>query len=181
MAINLLKTRYPLKSTITKLTSSLSYSPTLRKDAEQMKNDLVLLNPKEAEYRKKLQEGYITMDGPSNLASINGIPEEHIKNRRVRIYEPAKNCMQSGTDNVKHWQMDFETRDRWENPLMGWCSTGDPLSNMVLKFATKEDAITHCEKNGWQWFLQECTIKPAKSKNYGINFSWNARTRTSTK
>ena len=43
--------------------------------------------------------------------------------RRVRIYQTAKNAMQSGTDNVGKWQMEFDTRQRWENPLMGWTST----------------------------------------------------------
>lgn len=31
--------------------------------------------------------------------------------------------MQSGTNNIGHWEMEFETRERWENPLMGWSST----------------------------------------------------------
>lgn len=36
---------------------------------------------------------------------------------------PAKNAMQSGTDNIGQWEMEFDTRERWENPLMGWAST----------------------------------------------------------
>lgn len=51
------------------------------------------------------------------------MPEEQIKSRKVRIYEPPKNCMQSGTNNIGHWEMDFDTKERWENPLIGWCST----------------------------------------------------------
>lgn len=35
---------------------------------------------------------------------------------------PAKNAMQSGTDNIGFWQIEFETRERWENPLIGWSS-----------------------------------------------------------
>ena len=58
-----------------------------------------------------------------NLAPINGIPEEHVKTRLVRIFKPAKNAMQSGTDNTHAWQIEFDTRERWENPLMGWAST----------------------------------------------------------
>lgn len=30
--------------------------------------------------------------------------------------------MQSGTNNIQRWEMEFETRERWENPLMGWSS-----------------------------------------------------------
>jgi len=63
---------------------------------------------------------------------IQGVPEEHIKERYVRIYRPAKNPMQSGTANIKRWKIEFETRQRWENSLMGWASSGDPLSNMQV-------------------------------------------------
>lgn len=65
---------------------------------------------------------------------------------------------------------------------MGWSSTGDPLSNMQVEFNTKEEAIAHCEKYGWKWFIDsEEKPKPKRVKNYGINFSWNKRTRVSTK
>ncbi len=66
------------------------------------------------------------------MVFIQGVPEEHIKERYVRIYRPAKNPMQSGTANIKRWKIEFETRQRWENSLMGWASTGDPLSNMQV-------------------------------------------------
>lgn len=59
--------------------------------------------------------------------------------------------------------------------------SGDPMSNMKVQFSNKEDAIAYCEKNGWQWFVQEGTVKPMRPKSYGVNFSWNKRTRTSTK
>lgn len=90
--------------------------------------------------------------------------------------------MQSGTDNIHFWRMEFDNRQRWENPLMGWCSSGDPLSNTILEFNTKEEAIAHCEKNGWRWFV-DSNEKPKKQrdKNYGNNYAWNRRTRVSTK
>lgn len=58
-----------------------------------------------------------------DISMLSGVPEEHIKNRRVRIYIPPKNVMQSGTNNISGWQIEFDTRERWENPLMGWTST----------------------------------------------------------
>lgn len=58
-----------------------------------------------------------------NLSAISGVPSEHIKTRRVRIYIPSKNAMQSGTNNIKNWEIEFDARERWENPLMGWSST----------------------------------------------------------
>lgn len=90
----------------------------------------------------------ITVDEKLDITTLTGVPEEHIKTRKVRIFVPARNNMQSGVNNTKKWKMEFDTRERWENPLMGWASTADPLSNMVLTFSTKEDAVAFAEKNG---------------------------------
>nr|XP_021518856.1 NADH dehydrogenase [ubiquinone] iron-sulfur protein 4, mitochondrial-like [Meriones unguiculatus] len=116
-----------------------------------------------------------------DITTLTGVPEEHIKTRKVRIFVPARNNMQSGVNNTKKWKMEFDTRERWENPLMGWASTADPLSNMVLTFNTKEDAIAFAEKNGWSYDVEEKKVPKPKSKSYGANFSWNKRTRVSTK
>jgi NADH dehydrogenase (ubiquinone) Fe-S protein 4 len=58
---------------------------------------------------------------------------------------------------------------------------GDPLSNLKVQFHTEEDAIAFCEKNGWKWYVQKQKEKELKPKSYGVNFSWNKRTRVSTK
>ncbi|XP_039725862.1 NADH dehydrogenase [ubiquinone] iron-sulfur protein 4, mitochondrial isoform X1 [Pteropus medius] len=89
----------------------------------------------------------ITVDEKLDITTLTGVPEEHIKTRKVRIFVPARNNMQSGVNNTKKWKMEFDTRERWENPLMGWASTADPLSNLVLTFSTKEDAVAFAEKN----------------------------------
>lgn len=58
-----------------------------------------------------------------DITTLTGVPEEHIKTRKVHIFVPAKSSMQSGVHSTKKWKMDFDTRERWENPLMGWAST----------------------------------------------------------
>ncbi|KPP70991.1 NADH dehydrogenase-like [Scleropages formosus] len=123
----------------------------------------------------------ITVDEKLNIAPLTGVPEEHVKTRKVRIYVPTRTAMQSGVNNTHKWKMDFDTRERWENPLMGWASTADPLSNMVLTFSSKEDAVAFAEKNGWSYDIQKQRMPTPKSKSYGANFSWNKRTRVSTK
>ncbi|GAB5567269.1 NADH dehydrogenase [ubiquinone] iron-sulfur protein 4 [Prionailurus iriomotensis] len=123
----------------------------------------------------------ITVDEKLDITTLTGVPVEHIKTRKVRIFVPARNNMQSGVNNTKKWKMEFDTRERWENPLMGWASTADPLSNMVLTFSTKEDAAAFAEKNGWSYDIEEKKVPKPKSKSYGANFSWNKRTRVSTK
>lgn len=116
-----------------------------------------------------------------DLTPVTGVPEEHVKSRRVRIFVPARNAMQSGTENTHHWKLEFETRERWENPLMGWASSGDPFSNTELQFNSKEDAIRFAEKNGWWYEVVERQGPTPKKKSYGANFSWNKKTRVSTK
>uniref|UniRef100_A0A7N5JI33 NADH dehydrogenase [ubiquinone] iron-sulfur protein 4, mitochondrial n=1 Tax=Ailuropoda melanoleuca TaxID=9646 RepID=A0A7N5JI33_AILME len=100
----------------------------------------------------------ITVDEKLDITTLTGVPEEHIKTRKVRIFVPARNNMQSGVNNTKKWKMEFDTRERWENPLMGWASTADPLSNMILTFSTKEDAAAFAEKN-------EVSLKQRRKNN----------------
>lgn len=68
-------------------------------------------------------EGVTPPSVPQDISTLTGVPEEHIKTRKVHIFVPAKTAMQSGSNSTKKWKMDFDTRERWENPLMGWAST----------------------------------------------------------
>ncbi|RMB95401.1 hypothetical protein DUI87_28122 [Hirundo rustica rustica] len=114
------------------------------------------------------------MGDEQDIATLTGVPDEHIKTRKVHIFVPARNAMQSGANNTKKWKMEFDNRERWENPLMGWASTADPLSNMVLTFATKEDAIAFAEKNGLEfigpvaWFMTMVTVRIVLIIVYGL-------------
>ena len=59
------------------------------------------------------------------------------------------------------WKMMVDKRDRWENPLMGWSSTADPLNHVFryIKFDSKEDAISFAEKHGFQYDIEERRMK----------------------
>lgn len=52
---------------------------------------------------------------------------------------------------------------------------------MALDFASKEDAIRFCEKNRWNYEVDEPQRRHIKPKSYAANFSWNKRTRVGTK
>ncbi|OQV17160.1 putative NADH dehydrogenase [ubiquinone] iron-sulfur protein 4, mitochondrial [Hypsibius exemplaris] len=124
----------------------------------------------------------IILDVKDDITSFNGVPKEHIHERTARIYVPARNTMQSATNNSRTWKLDFDVRERWENPLMGWSSSADPLSNLAVTFSSKEDAIQFAEKNGWNYFVEEPQpVWKFKPKSYGLNFSWDKKTRVSTK
>lgn len=55
------------------------------------------------------------------------------------------------------------------------------MSNLKIQFGDKTEAINFCEKNGWKWYLEAEPKTKSRAKSYANNFSWNKRTRTSTK
>jgi hypothetical protein len=53
-------------------------------------------------------------------------PLGELRHRVVRVYQPARNTMQSGGAKGKRWRLDWDILPgggRWENPLMGWASS----------------------------------------------------------
>ncbi|CAF1203654.1 unnamed protein product [Rotaria sordida] len=111
-----------------------------------------------------------------SVGILSGVPRNMFKERRCRIFVSARNAMQSGTNNTKKWKVEWDTKERWENPLMGWASSSDPHSSVIVEFATKEDAIIYCERMGYKYEIAESTPTPRFKKTYGANFSWNKRT-----
>ena len=74
-----------------------------------------------------------------------------MESRVIKIYQQAQ-TVQNATQNMLAWRIQWEDEQtkRWTNPLMGWTSTSDPLSNthMTVEFATAEDAARFCQQNG---------------------------------
>jgi hypothetical protein len=97
-----------------------------------------------------------------------GMPE-------VRIYRPAKNAMQSGRANTRHWVVEFEPTDRKEpDPLMGWNGSGDTRSQVQLRFGSKQDAVAFAEREGLSYILaDESPAKALKAKSYADNFRFD--------
>ena len=85
------------------------------------------------------------------------------------------------SDLITQKQAAKEVFKRWENNLMGWASSADPVSNLLLDFATKEDAVAFAERNGYEYVLEDPKERLPKAKSYALNFAWNKRTRKSTK
>ncbi|CAD5206651.1 unnamed protein product [Bursaphelenchus okinawaensis] len=132
---------------------------------------------------KEKRDSITVQQNIDEIQDLAGIPEEHKSERRAIIFRPARNAMQSGWSGTQIWKIELDNKERWENPLMGWSSTADPLSNisMNLDFACKEDAIRFCEKNQWPFEVEEPKERQIKPKNYGSNYHWNKRTRVGTK
>ena len=54
--------------------------------------------------------------------------------------------MQSGTAKSNKWILEFITKDPTRNPLMGWESSSDTLTELKLEFSSKELAINYAKK-----------------------------------
>ena len=54
--------------------------------------------------------------------------------------------MQSGLGKTDKWILEFETKDPIKNPLIGWESSLDTLSEIKLEFSTKDLAINYAKK-----------------------------------
>lgn len=132
---------------------------------------------------KKRVQAVSVLDTTLEVATMAGVPDEHKEGRTARIFKPAREATQTAWGNTKVWKIELDNRERWENPLMGWSGTADPLSNisMNLDFATAEDAIAFCQKNYWNYEVEEPQERKIVPKNYGQNFAWNRRTRVGTK
>jgi len=45
--------------------------------------------------------------------------------------------MQSGTGKINKWVLEFKTKNPTKNPLMGWESSSDTLTELKLEFSSK--------------------------------------------
>ena len=81
--------------------------------------------------------------------------------------------MQSGTRNTKNWLLEFDTLNTGVNPLMGWESSKDTMSEIKLEFSTKEQAVNYAKKNNIEYYLVEPQERKIIKKSYTDNFLKN--------
>tara|TARA_B100000427_G_C15002132_1_gene374490 strand:- start:185 stop:427 length:243 start_codon:yes stop_codon:yes gene_type:complete len=78
--------------------------------------------------------------------------------------------MQSGKRNSKKWLLEFDTLDTEINPLMGWESSKDTMSEVKLEFSSKEEAINYVKKNNIDFYIVEPEKSKIIKKSYTDNF-----------
>ena len=93
--------------------------------------------------------------------------------RKAKIYKPTKTAMQSGNRNTKNWLLQFDTLNTGINPLMGWETSNDTMSEVKLEFSTKEQAINFAKKNNIIYYIVEPQEKKIIKKSYSDNFLKN--------
>jgi NADH dehydrogenase len=96
----------------------------------------------------------------------------------ARIYQPARNAMQSGQAKTKTWILEFAPETaRVVDPLMGWTSSDDMNAQVKLSFDSKDAAIAYATGKG----IAYTVAQPQKRKTnvraggYGDNFATNRR------
>ena len=90
--------------------------------------------------------------------------------RKAKIYKPTKSAMQSGIGNTKKWILEFETLDNGINPLMGWETSKDTMSEVKLEFLSKEEATDFAKKNNIDYYVVEPQNRKVIKKSYSDNF-----------
>ena len=78
--------------------------------------------------------------------------------------------MQSGLAKNNKWILEFKTKDPTKNPLMGWESSSDTLSELKLEFSSKDLAINYAKKKKIDFELIEPKKRKVVKKSYASNF-----------
>jgi len=94
----------------------------------------------------------------------------------ARIFQPARNAMQSGKGKSDLWILQFDAETaRSQDPLMGWTSSSDTKQQIKMRFKSKQDAVAYAKREGLAFVVQERPTsrtgkRPAKS--YSDNFKF---------
>ena len=78
--------------------------------------------------------------------------------------------MQSGLGKTDKWILEFEAKDPIKNPLMGWESSLDTLTEIKLEFSTKDLAINYAKKKKIDYEIIEPKKRKIVKKSYSDNF-----------
>ena len=81
--------------------------------------------------------------------------------------------MQSGRRNTKNWLLEFDTLNTGIDPLMGWETSQDTMSEIKLEFSNKEQAINYAKKNNIDYYVLEPQKSKIIKKSYAENFLKN--------
>ena len=90
---------------------------------------------------------------------------------RARIYQPARNAMQSGKARTQCWVLEYEPESpKAPDPLMGWTSSRDMRQQIPMEFGSLDEAKAYAETNGIPFQVFEPHKPAPKAKSYSDNF-----------
>ena len=79
--------------------------------------------------------------------------------------------MQSGDKKYNKWSLEFITEKPGINPLMGWESSTDTLSELKLLFENKDLAVEYANRNKLKYEIIEPNERKINKKSYADNFT----------
>ena len=90
--------------------------------------------------------------------------------KKAKIYKPTKTSMQSGLGKTKKWVLEYIDESTSINPLMGWESSTNTLSEIKLFFDSKDQAIEYANKKDIDFVIIENNQRSFVKKSYTDNF-----------
>jgi len=89
----------------------------------------------------------------------------------ARIFQRSKNAMQSGKARAAEWVLEFEsTRPKRADPLTGWAGGADTHEQVILSFATLDDAKRYAERNSISYHVVPPATPKLRLQSYADNF-----------
>ena len=79
--------------------------------------------------------------------------------------------MQSGVGKSDKWILEYITKNPTINPLMGWESSSDTLTELKLEFSSKDLAINYAKKKKIDFEVIEPKKRKLVKKSYAENFT----------
>ena len=90
---------------------------------------------------------------------------------KAKIFKPSKTAMQSGRSKYNKWVLKFiDKNNQLRDTMMGWNGGSSTVSQIELKFNTKEEAIRYANKNNIDYEVLETSARKVINKSYADNF-----------
>ena len=90
---------------------------------------------------------------------------------KAKIYKPSKTAMQSGRSKYNKWVLKFsDKKNQLKDTMMGWNGGSSTVSQIELKFSTKEEAVSYAQVNNIDYEVLETSERKVITKSYADNF-----------
>ena len=90
---------------------------------------------------------------------------------KAKIYKPSKTAMQSGRAKYNKWVLKFsDQKNQFKDTMMGWNGGSSTVSQIELKFSSKEEAVSYAKKNSIDYEILETSERKVINKSYADNF-----------
>ena len=90
---------------------------------------------------------------------------------KAKIYKPSKTAMQSGRSKYNKWVLKFlDQKNQLKDTMMGWNGGSSTVSQIELRFSTKEEAVSYAKKNSIDYEVLETSERKVINKSYADNF-----------